>query len=844
MPGHEATDRLRNGIKAESVHRHLSSKEHVMTIARPSMGLGLRLLVFASPVVVMAASCRGGSGSAAGSGGASGSGVGGTTSGGGGTTGSGGQGPAPGSGGGSGSGGVAGTAGVAGTLGSGGTSGGAGAGGAGAAVACAVDDHQGEQTTSLEGTWTFTPTGGAPATIVVPGGGWVAQGMNVTGGRYARQMAVPNLGRPQVTLVEFGAVNHQATLAVDGRAVATNTTSFTPSVFDVSSVVTPGMSHALTVDVFGRNAPVLRAAPVTGGPAAGRKLIPDGAEWSPNIAQGIYRSAIVRALPQVYASDVFVRPDVAGDRLSVDVTVTNGGAAAATATVSAALRSWNCDAWNYPSIPSMQISIPAGQKMTVTLGPVTWGLGPTSYWWPNIPYRSGYRARLHYAVVSVAGGTGALPHTRAARFGFRDIRQVGTHYELSGVRVNFRGDSLQGANYDSIKSDAYDLVPGFLPASAGHPGWPQAIDNYQRLNYSVARIHQIPASPYMLDVADELGFMVIDESAIRGTSGDEDFVAGLANMVGHVRALVLRDRNHPSVIRWSQCNEPEFDPTSSPAFEQSLYDAIVAADPTRPVSADSGFNGASYDRGFVGTGVALTTNPSFSVYGHYPGGLGMYTEQVMASTTRPFGLGELIWPMDNTRQGLAWFATATMAMRRQDASEIRPYTLLSGWASFVPEITRTSMTIEQGGNPLFGVDTLPSPWTNPLIIRIQRAYNPVLVADLAYWMANRLSNPNGDWPSTTETVARGSQVTRTLMVFNDTFAGTAVDVAWEMHADSPSGAMASQGQMSVEVPLGNRIQLPISVTVPQAGTTAYLVLVASKGGVELFREDAEVLQLQ
>ena len=76
-----------------------------------------------------------------------------------------------------------------------------------------------------------------------------------------------------------------------------------------------------------------------------------------------------------------------------------------------------------------------------------------------------------------------------------------------------RGDNLQGANYDSIKTakdaaDAYDLFPGFLPPSASNAGWPAAVDNYQRLNYNVNRIHQEPASPYMLDVADEMGFMI------------------------------------------------------------------------------------------------------------------------------------------------------------------------------------------------------------------------------------------------------------------------------------------------------------------------------------------------
>ena len=72
----------------------------------------------------------------------------------------------------------------------------------------------------------------------------------------------------------------------------------------------------------------------------------------------------------------------------------------------------------------------------------------------------------------------------------------------------------------------------------------------------MVRIHQEPASPYMLDVADQMGLMIIDETAIRGSNSTQDFVAGHDNMVNHARALVLRDRNHPAVIRWSQANEP------------------------------------------------------------------------------------------------------------------------------------------------------------------------------------------------------------------------------------------------------------------------------------------------
>ena len=74
---------------------------------------------------------------------------------------------------------------------------------------------------------------------------------------------------------------------------------------------------------------------------------------------------------------------------------------------------------------------------------------------------------------------GKAIHERVVRFGFRqserrraDAQHV--YYYLNGIRVNYRGDNLQGADYDSIdsggKGDAYDTLPGFLPPSAQKPG--------------------------------------------------------------------------------------------------------------------------------------------------------------------------------------------------------------------------------------------------------------------------------------------------------------------------------------------------------------------------------------
>ena len=165
----------------------------------------------------------------------------------------------------------------------------------------------------LSGTWSFTPAGRAATSITVPGGGWYKQGFtDVNEAVYSRSITVPDSGQPQSTWIEFGAVNHQATLSVDGRVVATQTTAFTPSNFDISAYAAPGTTHTISVNVKGRGA--LKGS-------NGRYLVPDAADWSEAIPQGIYRSAFLRVYPAVYVSDTFVRTSVANQTLSYDVSV-------------------------------------------------------------------------------------------------------------------------------------------------------------------------------------------------------------------------------------------------------------------------------------------------------------------------------------------------------------------------------------------------------------------------------------------------------------------------------------------------------------------------------------------
>lgn len=99
------------------------------------------------------------------------------------------------------------------------------------------------------------------------------------------------------------------------------------------------------------------------------------------------------------------------------------------------------------------------------------------------------------------------------------------------------------------------------------------------------RTTHYPYSEQMMDLADRLGFLVIDETPVVGMYFDE---AGLerrqelcAQMVAE---LIDRDKNHPSVIAWSLANEPHSHrPAAAPTF-RGLYDLAKSLDPTRPVT--------------------------------------------------------------------------------------------------------------------------------------------------------------------------------------------------------------------------------------------------------------------
>jgi beta-galactosidase len=76
-------------------------------------------------------------------------------------------------------------------------------------------------------------------------------------------------------------------------------------------------------------------------------------------------------------------------------------------------------------------------------------------------------------------------------------------------------------------------------------------------NVNAVRLHAEPYPSFYMDVADEMGILVLDETAVWASDGgpklnDSNY---WKDSERHLSELVLRDRNHPSVFGWSVSNE-------------------------------------------------------------------------------------------------------------------------------------------------------------------------------------------------------------------------------------------------------------------------------------------------
>jgi beta-galactosidase len=183
--------------------------------------------------------------------------------------------------------------------------------------------------------------------------------------------------------------------------------------------------------------------------------------------------------------------------------------------------------------------------------------------------------KLYKAVTEIKSGNQTIDRVETP-FGIRAIHfDASTGFMLNGKRVLLKGGCIHHDN-------------GPLGAAAIDRAEERKIEILKQNGFNAVRTSHNPPSQSLLDVCDRLGMLVIDEGfdMWEQPKNPKDYHLYFKDWwQKDLDAMILRDRNHPSVIFWSIGNEiPERADTSGLRIAKQMTDEVRRLDPTRPVT--------------------------------------------------------------------------------------------------------------------------------------------------------------------------------------------------------------------------------------------------------------------
>jgi beta-galactosidase len=191
-----------------------------------------------------------------------------------------------------------------------------------------------------------------------------------------------------------------------------------------------------------------------------------------------------------------------------------------------------------------------------------------------------------YKAVSVIKSNTKIIDQLETRFGIRDIRID----KDKGLFLNGKNIKIQGVCCHQDHAGLGSALPDYLQY--------YRIGLLKEMGVNAYRTSHNPPTPELLEACDSLGMLALDETRLLNSS---------AEYMSQLKALVLRDRNHPSVFMWSIGNEEEVYQTKieGERIAQSMIRMGRSLDPSRTItyganvgSVNSGVNKIIPVRGF------------------------------------------------------------------------------------------------------------------------------------------------------------------------------------------------------------------------------------------------------
>jgi beta-galactosidase len=184
---------------------------------------------------------------------------------------------------------------------------------------------------------------------------------------------------------------------------------------------------------------------------------------------------------------------------------------------------------------------------------------------------------LYTAHASIQPSQKPIVDEEAVEFGIREF-----HFDPD------QGFFLNGVHH-KIYGVALHTDTGALGTAVPLAAWARRLSALRALGVNAIRTAHNPPAPEFLDLADRMGFLVMDEMFDCWTVAKNPYDYHLYFKEWSLRDTadtVRRDRNHPSIILWSAGNEIHDTPKPDIAIPilKSLVDTFHQFDPTRPVT--------------------------------------------------------------------------------------------------------------------------------------------------------------------------------------------------------------------------------------------------------------------
>lgn len=376
---------------------------------------------------------------------------------------------------------------------------------------------------------------------------------------YRRAVTIPADWAGRKVLLHFQAVDHDATVWVNGVQVGRHRGGFSPFTCDISATAAPGETVTLVVRARDSHIP-----PQPRGKQA-RKYGPEGAIYVRTT--GIWQSVWLEPVPDVALRRPRITPDVANSVIRLEQPISNNQPGlrlqATLKDAQGVVVAAECAA-DLDLAPRLDLPIPADRRRL---------------WSIDDPH-------LYDLEISLLDANGQIVDQATSYAGLRSVAIVGKAIKINGVSVFQRLVLDQG------------YYPDGLMTAPSEEALIEDIELSMAAGFNGARLHQKVFEERFLYHADKLGYIVWGEFGDWGCSHegaiDAEHQKPGPDYLTQWLEVLERDYSHPAIVGWCPLNETwqtMLDTiTTLDDVTRGMYLATKAMDTTRPVLDTSGYS--------------------------------------------------------------------------------------------------------------------------------------------------------------------------------------------------------------------------------------------------------------